>query len=64
MLRSRKRAASLALFLVLSLVLAACSAHGGSSLNTWPPISQCSRSLDLRHGICRGASARGVVQKT
>src|ERR1700750_3479627 len=29
MLRSRKRAASLALFLVLSLVLAACSAHGG-----------------------------------
>src|ERR1700745_4048157 len=29
MLRSRKRAAGLALFLVLSLVLAACSAHGG-----------------------------------
>jgi simple sugar transport system substrate-binding protein len=29
MLRSRKRAAGLALFLVLSIVLAACSAHGG-----------------------------------
>jgi simple sugar transport system substrate-binding protein len=29
MLRSRKRAAGLALFLVLALVLAACSAHGG-----------------------------------
>src|SRR5215813_9996098 len=29
MLRSRKRAAGLALFVVLALVLAACSAHGG-----------------------------------